>query len=79
VVKHTNDMARRFELQRVFSMSSPSGVERIVSSLFVSQPPVRGGGIVLSFPSSVGGRRAVGSADDEGADDRAGRRPEVPG
>ena len=31
-------MTQRFELRRVFSMSSPRGVDRIVTSMFASSP-----------------------------------------
>jgi hypothetical protein len=42
-------MNHRFEMQRVLSMSSPRGVERIVRSLFVPPPAGTGGAVVLNL------------------------------
>jgi len=48
-------MAKRFEWKRVFSMSSPRGVDRIVSTLFASNPlPAAGAksAVIVALPLS---------------------------
>lgn len=55
----------RFELQRALTMSNPTGVDRIVASLFSAPDVPVGGAVVVSFPLSI----ARGDGDRE--------RPEI--
>jgi hypothetical protein len=52
----------RFELQRVLTMSSPKGVDRIVASLFSAPNVPVGGAVVVSLSLSIERGTATGSA-----------------
>jgi hypothetical protein len=47
----TQRMAQRFELERVFSMPSARGVDRIVRAWFVPEEPCAAGAVVVDRAS----------------------------